>query len=57
MKSLAALALIVAGAASLPLSAHAQSVTMTFDLDDVWLLPDVSNPGAPAQHSRCLRDR
>lgn len=30
-------------------TALAQTTTVTYDLDDVWLLPDISHPGAPAR--------
>ncbi|MCP3917775.1 MAG: hypothetical protein GY711_19700 [bacterium] len=30
-------------------AAVAQTSTVTYDLDDVWLLPDISHPGAAAQ--------
>jgi len=45
MKSLAALALIVAGAASLPLSAHAQSVSVRVDTPEFGI-----RIGAPIGH-------
>lgn len=41
--------LVLACVSWLPSVAHAQTATVTYDLVDVWLLPDITHPNTPAQ--------
>ena len=41
------LALVAASLSTLTSLTSAQSTSMNFSLDDLWLLPDISNPGDP----------